>query len=191
MARTKEFDRDAALERAMQVFWGKGYAATSMDDLLKAMKIGRQSLYDTFGGKRALFEAALERYMARSEDARACLATTDTPTRAIRDVFEQVCREPAALQRRGCLGIQTTLELAPTDAAMARRIATGQRKIEDAFHAAIERGQQLGDIPRHKDARALARFLTGALQGLRVAATSEPHGAILRDMVRITLQALE
>ena len=62
MARTKEFDRDAALDRAMHVFWKKGYEATSLPDLLQAMGIARQSLYDTFGEKHALFMAALERY---------------------------------------------------------------------------------------------------------------------------------
>src|SRR5246127_5397194 len=62
MARPKEFDRDVAVERAMSVFWSKGYAATSTDDLLQAMKIGRQSMYDTFGDKRRLYVEALERY---------------------------------------------------------------------------------------------------------------------------------
>src|SRR5260370_24970957 len=66
MARPKEFDRDVAVARAMSVFWSKGYAATSTDDLLQAMKIGRQSLYDTFGDKRRLFVEALERYQRES-----------------------------------------------------------------------------------------------------------------------------
>lgn len=191
MARSKEFDRDAALESAMNVFWDKGYAATSLEDLVTAMNIGRQSLYDTFGGKRELFEAALDRYMARSEDARACLATSKSPKRAIREVFESVIDEPIALQRRGCLGIHSTLELAPSDPAIAQRVARGQKKIENAFFAALERAQTLGEVGKAKDARALARFLTGALQGLRVAATSDPHGPILRDIVRITLAALD
>jgi TetR/AcrR family transcriptional repressor of nem operon len=191
MPRTKEFDRDAALERAMQVFWGKGYAATSLDDLLKAMGIGRQSLYDTFGGKRELFDAALERYTDRSHETRRCLATSASPKKAIREVFEAILREPEAQQKRGCLGIQTTLELAPNDPVIARRIAAAQRKVEDSFHAALERAKELGELPRGKDTRALARFLTGALQGLRVAAATEPRGAILRDIVRVTMQALE
>ena len=62
MARPREFDRDAAVERAMSVFWRKGYAATSTDDLLRAMKIGRQSMHDTFGDKRRLYVEALKRY---------------------------------------------------------------------------------------------------------------------------------
>src|ERR1700733_11187409 len=62
MARPREFDRDAAVQRAMSVFWRKGYAATSTDDLLRAMNIGRQSMYDTFGGKPRLYLEALETY---------------------------------------------------------------------------------------------------------------------------------
>jgi TetR/AcrR family transcriptional regulator, transcriptional repressor for nem operon len=66
MVRPKEFDRDVAVERAMSVFWSKGYAATSTDDLLQAMQIGRQSMYDTFGDKRRLYVEALERYQLES-----------------------------------------------------------------------------------------------------------------------------
>jgi len=69
MARAKEFDREKVLERAMHVFWARGYEATSLPELLDAMQIGRQSMYDTFGDKRALFIAALDRYIDRSEAA--------------------------------------------------------------------------------------------------------------------------
>ena len=65
MARTKEFDVDAALDRAIELFWAQGYEATSLNDLLDHMEIGRQSLYDTFGDKHALFLAALDRYRAK------------------------------------------------------------------------------------------------------------------------------
>src|SRR5258708_37794330 len=66
MARPREFDRDAALKRAMSVFWAKGYAGTSTDDLLEAMSIGRQSMYGAFGDKRTLYVEALERYQQDS-----------------------------------------------------------------------------------------------------------------------------
>jgi TetR/AcrR family transcriptional repressor of nem operon len=190
VARTKEFDRDAALESAMQTFWSKGYAATSLDDLTAAMNIGRQSIYDTFGNKRELFDAALERYAARSELGRACLVSDPSPLRAIRTVFEALADEPIAVQRKGCLGIHALLELAPTDPASAKKTAAGHRKIEQQFFLAIERGKLLGEIPNHKDSRALARFLVGAYSGLRVVATAEPHGPIVRDMIRTTLEVL-
>ena len=190
VARTKEFDRDAALEAAMQMFWSKGYAATSLDDLVAAMKIGRQSIYDTFGNKRELFDAALDRYAARSDQGRVCLVTDPSPLHAIRTVFETLADEPIAVQRKGCLGIHTLMELGPTDPATAKKTAIGQRRIEQQFFLAIERGKLLGEIPDRKDSRAIARFLVGAYSGLRVVATADPHGPIVRDMIRTTLEVL-
>lgn len=191
MARSKEFDKDAALDAAMHVFWGKGYAATSLEDLLAAMKIGRQSLYDTFGGKRELFELSLARYTAQSADTRKCLETSISPRAAIETVFEAVLDESVAQQRRGCLGIASTFELAPSDPAIQKKLAADQKRLEQSFHVALERAKKLGEISSAKDSRALARFLVGAFMGLRVAATNDPHGALLKDLVRITLQALE
>lgn len=191
MARTKEFDRERALERAMQVFWTKGYAATSLDDLLEATGIGRQSLYDTFGSKRALFGEAIQRYADRGTAQHACIATSDSPRRAIRELFEQIIDEGPAAQRRGCFGVNTTVELAPHDPDIAKLIAARQRALEDHLYAGIERAKQLGEVPRGKDSRGLARFLVGALQGLRVAATADPGSSALRDIVRITLEALD
>jgi TetR/AcrR family transcriptional regulator, transcriptional repressor for nem operon len=81
MPRPKEFDRNAAVERAMSVFWLKGYAATSTDDLLRAMKIGRQSMYDTFGDKWRLYVEALERYQQESIAGNInCLRSTTSPS---------------------------------------------------------------------------------------------------------------
>ena len=191
MARTKEFDRERALERAMQVFWVKGYTATSLDDLLEATGIGRQSLYDTFGSKRELFGEAIHRYIDRSAESHACIATSESPRRAIREMFEAIIDEGPASQRRGCFGVNTTVELAPHDPDIAKLIAARQRALEDHLYAGLERAKQLGELPRGKDSRGLARFLIGALQGLRVAATADPGAPGLRDIVRFTLAALD
>jgi TetR/AcrR family transcriptional repressor of nem operon len=188
MARAKEFDRERALERAMQVFWARGYAATSLEELLEAMGIGRQSMYDTFGSKRELFGAALQRYVERDD---RCLAMAPSPRRAIREMFEGIVDESAATQRKGCFGINSTVELAPHDAAIAKLIADRQRRLEDELCAALERAKQLGELGRSKDTRGLARFLVGALQGLRVAATADPCSPALRDIARISLEALD
>jgi TetR/AcrR family transcriptional repressor of nem operon len=191
MARTKEFDRERALEHAMNVFWTKGYEATSLADLLDAMGIARQSMYDTFGDKRALFIAALERYIDRSAAAHACLADAPSIRRAFRDLFDAVVDESPRAKRRGCMGVTTTVELAPHDPEIAKLIAGRQRVLEDLFARALERGRERGELGADKDTRALARFLVGALQGLRVAATADPHSPALRDIARIALQALD
>ncbi|MDF2694591.1 MAG: Transcriptional regulatory protein [Labilithrix sp.] len=109
MARQKEFDRDDALGRALQVFWDKGYEATSTDDLLKAMGIGRQSMYDTFGDKHRLFIEALERYNAESSAALAeRLSAGESPLTALESALFAIADESAASRARGCMGVNAT-----------------------------------------------------------------------------------
>ena len=111
--------------------------------------------------------------------------------RAIREIFEGIANESAKHKRRGCLGVLTTVELAPRDPEIAKLIAGRQRALEELFFRALERARATGEIAKAKDARGLARFLVGAMQGLRVAASGDPASPALRDIVRYTLQALE
>src|SRR5258708_33130175 len=105
MARPKDFDRDIALERAMSVFWSKGYAATSTDDLLQAMKIGRQSLYDTFGDKRRLYVEALERYQQESVAGHINrLRTTTSPLPGVEALIVGLIVSRRAARENGWLG---------------------------------------------------------------------------------------
>jgi TetR/AcrR family transcriptional repressor of nem operon len=191
MARTKAFDREQALDRAMHAFWKRGYEATSLPDLLDAMGIGRQSMYDTFGDKRALFILALERYCDRANESHACLAAAASVKRAIRELFEAIVNERVADKRRGCLGIMSALDVAPHDPEVAKLLAKRQRIVEEHFYQALDRARASGEIPASKDARGLARFLVGALVGLRVAATTDPTSTGLSDIVHHTLRALE
>jgi TetR/AcrR family transcriptional repressor of nem operon len=192
VARSKEFDRDVALERALQLFWRKGYEATSLGELLEVMGIARQSLYNTFGDKHALFIEALARYSERgSHGVHDCLAAAPSVRRAFRDLFEAIVAQTSREQRLGCMAINAAVELAPHDPAVAKLIAARQRALEETFFRALERGRAAGELAPAKDTRGLARFLVGALQGLRVAATGDPGSAALRDIARITLQALD
>jgi TetR/AcrR family transcriptional regulator, transcriptional repressor for nem operon len=191
MARAKEFDREDALERAMNVFWARGYEGTSLPDLLAAMGIARQSMNDTFGDKRALFQAALERYIDRADESHACLASAPSVKRAIRDLFEAIADSSVREKKRGCLGVLTTVELAPHDPAIAKLLAGRQRVLEDHLYAALERGRETGEIAKSKDSRGLARYLVAALLGLRLAASTDPNGTGLHDVVRFTLAALD
>jgi TetR/AcrR family transcriptional repressor of nem operon len=192
VGRPKAFDHDQALSAAMQVFWVKGYEATSLDDLLDAMKIGRQSLYDTFGDKRALFMAALERYRALSDAyLRSCLDGAPTVKAAFQRLFMQVVDEPEAHQRRGCLLVNSAVELAPHDPATAQVVGDHQRATERLFRRGLEVAQKRGELAAERDVRALARYLVSALQGLRVTAKAAPNKAALRDVVNVTLDALD
>jgi TetR/AcrR family transcriptional repressor of nem operon len=191
MARPKEFNQDAVLEKAMQVFWARGYESTSLDELLKAMGIGRQSLYDTFGDKHALYLRALERYKDTQGGAlQTCLEQAASPLEALRQLFLSLAEEPPAARRRGCMMVNATVEMLPRDEKTAELVAANQRFMETAFRRALQRSRQLGELPEDADIPGLARYLVATFQGLRVAAKAEMGPEALRDVARHALRGL-
>jgi TetR/AcrR family transcriptional repressor of nem operon len=192
MPRTKEFEPEAALQNAMELFWRKGYEATSMRDLLDGMGIGRGSFYDTFGDKHSLFLAALDRFeTTRTAWIIEALEGPGSLLESIRYVFERTVDGLVGFEpRRGCLLANSAVELAPHDPEVARRISRYVQRTEDAFEQALERARTAGDISQDKDPRALARFLVNNLHGLRIMARAGADRETLEDTVRIVLGAL-
>lgn len=192
MPRPPEFEREVVLDRAMRAFWSRGYEATSIQHLVERTGIQRGSLYGAFGDKRALFLAAIEHY-DRVMTAKL-LATLDAPGSglgAIRRFFR--LKVDAAQERsrpRGCLVTNSATELASRDRRTASRIGATLGRIEAAFHRAVIRGQQAGEIDPDRDARALARFLTSSAQGLSVMAKASPERAPLEDIVKVTMEVV-
>jgi TetR/AcrR family transcriptional repressor of nem operon len=161
-------------------------------DLLEEMGIGRGSMYDTFGDKRALFLAALERFEeTRVSRADEILEGSASAVEGIRRLFETTIEGLVSYEpRRGCLLANTAVELAPHDEQIARRISCYVRRTEDAFERALVRGRATGEIPADKDPKALARFLVSILHGVRVLARAGVDRAVLDDSVRTALEAL-
>ena len=192
MSRPKQFDRDAVLHLAMLLFWRKGYEATSTEDLVKAMGIGRQSMYDTFGDKHAIFLEALERYV-RTEvgGLQHALSGAASPLQAIEGILFSVSAERHEERRRGCLLMNSTIECAEGDADVRKVVTSSARRIETEFQRAVERAQTLGELPARVDARAAGRFLFATLQGLRAAAKSDAPPAALRDIAHLALRGIE
>jgi TetR/AcrR family transcriptional regulator, transcriptional repressor for nem operon len=193
MARPREFEPDVVLDRAMRIFWSRGYEATSVQDLVDHMGIQRGSLYATFGDKRALFLAAIERY--DRVVTTKLLAALDEPAsglEAIRRFFRLKIEWALAANRpRGCLVTNSTTELASRDRRTANQLGAVLRKIEAAFQRAVVRAQQAGEIDPTRDPRALARFLTSSAQGLSVMAKTLPERTMLEDIVEVTLTVLK
>jgi TetR/AcrR family transcriptional repressor of nem operon len=191
--RPRQFDRDVVLDRAMRVFWTQGYEAASIQRLVTQMGIQRGSLYDTFGDKRGLFFAALERY-DRVATARL-LATLDGPasgTEAIRRFFRLKVELSLRSDRpRGCLLTNSTAQLASRDRGTATRVGAALAKIEAAFYGAVVRAQRAGELDAARAPRALARYLTSSAQGLSVMAKAFPERAVLEDIVKVILATLE
>jgi len=193
MARPKAFDPDTAAQEAMETFWERGYAATSVNDLLAEMGLNRGSLYDTFGDKKQLFLAALAKYEAqRGQELREMLDRPGSARSAIIDfihVAANCCTSEDG--RRGCLAGKAAMELAPHDKDIADWLKKYHRRNIDLVARTIARGQAQGEINHHLDPRAAARFLLNALGGLRLLGTMSPSESEVNDVVKLTLKVLD
>jgi TetR/AcrR family transcriptional regulator, transcriptional repressor for nem operon len=193
VGRPRAFERDAVLDRAMQVFWSRGYEATSIEQLVARMGIQRGSLYAAFGDKRRLFFAAIERYdqMVTSRLV-ATLDETASGRAAIERFFRLKVELGTAPRRpRGCLVTNSAAELASRDRGTGQRVGAVLTKIEAAFQRAVVRAQKAGEIDPRRSARALARFLTSSAQGLSVMAKAFPDRAALDDIVEVILEVVD
>ena len=190
MPRTKEFGTEEALDAAVQLFWRKGYAATSLRDLLDGMGIGRGSFYDTFGDKHALFLASLDRFRElRTSWIDEVLENSGLG--GIEEVFRRTVDGLVGFEpRRGCLLANTAVELGPHDAQVAEKVSDYVRHTEAVFERALIRAQEAGEIPADRDPRAIACFLVNTLHGLRVLARAGTDRAVLEDAVRVALDGL-
>jgi TetR/AcrR family transcriptional repressor of nem operon len=192
MARPREFDEQAVLDVATQRFWVYGYEATSMRDLADDMKLTSASLYNAFGDKRALYRRILDRY---AETALLNCATVfeehNPPPRALKQFFDSIVAE--ALQdplHKGCLVVNTSLEVAPHDDQFREVVTNVLGRIEKYFRDCIAAGQLDGTITTKQPADNLARLFLGAMLGIRVLARARPDPKLLTGIVKPLLRLL-
>lgn len=196
MARPRTFDEEQALDAAMRTFWRKGYEATSTEDLCAATGLGRSSIYNTFKSKRALFQRVLHRYVTTMNAGQ--LAVLEDPALSgadrIRALFARVLDGDAENRPTGrslgCLGVNTTIELAGRDAVAAGMLERDTARRLDSLRAAVEAGRRDGSISSARDAGDLARFLNATIAGLRVSAQGGADRAALDAIAAIALDAL-
>ncbi|SMD24593.1 transcriptional regulator, TetR family [Kibdelosporangium aridum] len=171
VVRHKEFDPDVALDRAMEMFWERGYEATSIQDLVEGMGIGRRSLYDTFGDKHALFIQSLNRYAdTLSGRLGSVLDTAKTGREAVRDLLSVVLQPTAHL--KGCLLVNSATEVAARDNEAAQHIDQYLVRSRETMLEAVRRGLQDGSITDRAKPEALTSMLVNAWLGLRVSVRS-------------------
>ena len=185
--RPRSFDVEAAVERAMNVFWSRGYHATALPDLLRATKLSRGSLYAAFGDKHSLFLRALDRYIA---DALTRMDAEFDPRRepvaGLRAYLAgYVERNSGANGRRGCLLVATTMELAGRDADVDRRIAGFFRDMEARGADALSRAKMAGKLADGVEPSSAARILVCFVEGLRVVGKTAPTRIISQATVEI------
>jgi AcrR family transcriptional regulator len=186
--RPRGFDYDEALDRAMHVFWRKGFEGASLYDLTTAMGIQPASLYKAFGNKRTLFETALARYLA-GPVAFVHDALNEPTAFAVAD---RILRRTAQFltegwSRRGCMTIQAALAGGVEGEPIRRKLIALRVKEQDALRRRFERAKSEGDLPNDADAADLARFVTALFQGMTVQAI---NGASREDLLRLSDTAL-
>ncbi len=168
----KDFDVDEAVDRAMKVFWAKGYEATSMADLTKAMQINKGSLYNAFGNKKDLFTRAFLKYDRENRQAAIRqLEAMEDPVAAIRTLFDGLVAESEAdRERKGCLLVNTALDLPNQPEDVQGMVTSALEEFEQFFLRMIERAQARGQVSKDLDARKAAKSLLTQVVGLRVMA---------------------
>ncbi|MER7692722.1 TetR/AcrR family transcriptional regulator [Streptomyces sp. NPDC097610] len=192
MGRPKQFDPDAAVEQAMQVFWRQGYGATTPQCLVDALGIGKGSLYNAFGGKRQLFDLALRRYLDLQNSAVAelldgCGPVKERLRKALHFVAQADLADP---DRRGCLALNTAMEFGRTDESVMAQVQGMFDRIEGAFRAVIAEGQRAGEIDPGRDAEALAGLLLNTVNGMRLMARVDSGPDRLLRVIDTTVDLL-
>ena len=177
----KTYNEEEVLTRAMEAFWAHGYEATSMSDLVKATGINRGSMYAAFTDKRNLFIRALTHYDQRHRaDYLQHVRSSNTPRTAIITAFEDAVEAAGdGTDRRGCLLVNTSLELSPHDNEIDDIVRASFAGVEDFFRQNIEDGQAVGEVDQALDPADTARALLGLFIGLRVLTRSKPEAGVL------------
>jgi len=188
--RPRAFDPEAALDRAMHVFWTKGYEGASLSDLTRAMRINRPSLYAAFGNKEELFLKVLDRY-ANGPLAyfRKALAAPKA-----REVIEQILLGAADMASdpklpAGCLMVQGALACGDSAGSVQKEVAARRAASEVALHRRLQRAKREGDLSPQADPAELARYIMTVLQGMAVQGANGAKRDQLRQVARIALRA--
>lgn len=190
--RPREFDELAVLDAAMVLFWEQGYEATGIAELSDRCGIGRQSMYNAFGDKKALYMQALDRYSCeRIGGIVDLLEAPGSPldnVRALLDAWEEYWEDP---EFRGCLMVNSMAELGVRDLEIKTQLDRMLQKMEDAIYNALHRAQERGELPADRDARALARTITITGQGLAVVGKVASSPTYARDVLATTRRLLD
>ncbi len=201
MARPRSFDEDEAVERAMLLFWRRGYEGTSVRDLGDGLGLRPGSLYAAFGDKQSLFHRALDRYCDGQGTGLLATVEGDGPLlprlRALllgvadanRRAHDRLAEDQPGAPP-GCLMIGTAMDLVPDDVEATRRVRSTFDVIEHALQVALARAVTTGELPAGTDAAAAAGFLTTFLQGLQVVSTADPGHDRIGASVDLALAAL-
>jgi TetR/AcrR family transcriptional repressor of nem operon len=194
MARTREFDETAVLEKARNLFWERGYTATSIQDLEKSLGISRSSLYRTFGGKRELYDRTLREYRAENM---GLLKKLLGETSNLRETLTKMFTDTAMQQHpecqsnaRGCYMVNATTEMANTCSDLLKMVADNREEFVEIMQGALARAQVQGKLEKQRDAADLANYLFVCYSGLQVVVQTAINRQDLAKAVTQSIDAL-
>jgi AcrR family transcriptional regulator len=186
--RPRAFDPDAVLDRAMHVFWAKGYEGASLSDLTQAMRINRPSLYAAFGNKEQLFRKVLDRYMGGPVAYFSKALAAPKARDVVEDIFLGTARmadDPTI--PAGCLMVQGAL--ACGDASVRKEVAARRAAAEVALRRRLQRAKREGDLPKDADPAELAHYVMTVVRGMAVQSAGGATSDQLRRVARTALRA--
>lgn len=193
MARTKEFNEATVLDKAVEVFWEKGYESTSIQDLVEAMNIQRGSLYAAFGSKQQLFLKSLERYgEIVVHKLLEILQSKPSAIESIELFFSQLVEHLlTAGPLRSCLVTNSAIERGLNDAETRKKVLRLLESVRKGFHQTLLRAKSQREISNDLDLVSTANYLTSSMQGLLVIGKVNPERSVLEGINQITLSVLK
>ena len=193
MARPRQFDADKALDRTMRVFWEHGYHATSVQDLMKAAGVQKQSLYCAFGDKRSLFLKCLNLYSKQTLfEIQRMLNETDSAVEGVERVMRFASQAPESKNcPPGCLMANTALELGLNDPGVAEEIRKMFRGVEKMLAAAVRKAQAKGEISKNLNSVAIGQALANTLSGIRILEKTGASKRQVRTVLETALAAIQ
>jgi AcrR family transcriptional regulator len=181
MARPKEFDQEKALRKAIRLFSQQGFAASSTDELMRVMDIGRQSMYDTFGDKRALFLRALELYVTESVHSIGVeLDRNGSALSAVRNALLSFAARKDLSSSEGCMGLNAIGEFGQRDADVTRITRNAARIQRQNLMKVFAKAKIQGEVDADADLEGMADFFESTLAGIRIAAKAGKSRQALR-----------
>ncbi len=192
MPRKKLFDKEKVLQKAMVLFWEKGYYNTSIQDLVDRLGINRASLYDTYGGKEKIFISALEEYLRNGkENMEQTIDNNLGVEKTFKQLFESIIENDYNDQsHKGCLVANSTTELSTSYPEINTIITNHNKFIEESFYKILLQGVQAGEIDESKDLKSVARLMYMVVTGLRVLGKTKPEKEETLAAVNVLLSLL-
>ena len=191
MGRNLQFDRNEALQKAMRLFWEKGYNGTSIQNLIDEIGIKPGSFYNTFEDKYTIFLESLHLYgdfiLSYSRET---LVNENSSVANINTFFKDISTMPE-FKSKGCLIVKTIVEMVPKSDEVLEIVNNILSELKSCFYICLKRGQELGEIPKDKDIKALSSFYASATDGLILSGKTKISKSEMNDIVKVIVSTLD